>query len=284
MRSALKALFYAALLAACYWCGFSAYRDYTLLMMDDGGELSRGRRSKPTKGTNTPPASAAAETNVASLKPTPKPASGPAATAPASETVEEVNESPAVTTNRRVGRNYLRLLGYTVGFAAALTVLGFVAAQDFGYLLRFRMGREVSYVSAKSERKGQYERAEYLILKGDHHAAIRLLQGLVAKQPDNVHMTLRIAEVYDKELQDFPNAALHYERVLKLELPAEQWGWLAIRLSNIYSGKLSQPQAALALIRRIAAEHPETQAGGKALKRLARLNEAGLGAEAEGEA
>ncbi len=283
MRSALKALFYAALLAACYWCGFSAYRDYTLLMMDDGGsELSRGRRSKSVKATNAPPASA--ETKVATPKPEPKAVSAPVAAVPTPDTVEEANESPAVTTNRRVGRNYLRLLGYTVGFAAAFTVLGFVAAQDFGYLLRFRMGKEVSYVSAKSERKGQYERAEYLILKGDHREAVRLLQGLVAKQPDNVHMNLRIAEVYDKELQDFPNAALHYERVLKLELPAEQWGWLAIRLSNIYSGKLNQPQAALALIRRIAAEHPETQAGGKALKRLARLNEAGLGAEAEGEA
>lgn len=53
MRSVLKALLYAGLLAACYWCGFSAYRDYTLLMMDDGGALSRRARAKPITGTNT---------------------------------------------------------------------------------------------------------------------------------------------------------------------------------------------------------------------------------------
>ncbi|MEQ2005462.1 MAG: hypothetical protein ABMA26_01590 [Limisphaerales bacterium] len=82
------------------------------------------------------------------------------------------------------------------------------------------------------------------------------------------------------ELHDFQNAALHYEQFPQFKLPPKQWGWIAIRLSNIYSDKLNQPRTALELIRRLAAEHPETQAGGKALKRLTRISGAGLDPEA----
>lgn len=281
MRSTLKALFYAALLAACYWCGYSAYRDYALLMMEDGGELARRERARPAKGTNAPPLTA--EATDAATEADARPAKQNPAVAPPPAAIEAGDDNHTVLSSHRVGRNYLRLLGYTLGFAGALTVLGFVAAQDFGHLLRFRTGKPVSYVSASSERKGQYERAEYLILKGDHHEAIRQLQALLVKQPGNVHAALRVAEIYDKELQDFPSAALQYEHVLQLPVPPEQWGWIAIRLANIYSGKLNRAQAALELVRRLAAEHPETQAGGKALKRLARIASAGIDVETQGD-
>lgn len=281
MRSVLKALLYVALLAACYWCGFSAYRDYTLLMMEDGDSLGRRTRAKPVKDTNAPPVTAESEqppggTNAPPAKPAAKAAAAPKATAPG----EEGDESSAVRSNRRVGRNYLHLLGYTLGFAGALTVLGFVAAQDFGHLLKFRLGKEVSYVDARSERNALYERAERVALNGQHREAIKLLQSLLARHPSHTHSVLRIAELYDKELQDYPNAALHYEQLLELKLPAEQWGWAAIRLANIYSGKLGRPDAALELIRRLATEQPGTPAGAKALKRLAKISSAGLDPEA----
>lgn len=273
MRSFLKALLYAVLLAACYWTGFSAYRDYSLLMMDDGEGLGRVARVKSGRSTNAVPATAtnqiAAPTNRAAAKP---PITATEVVAPG----EDADETATNRTNRRVGRNYFRLLGYTIGFAAALLVLGLVAAQDFGHLLKFRLGKEVSYVDARSERNAHYERAEHLALKGDHAGAIRLLESILAKHPGHIHSALRIAELYDKELQDFPRAALHYEEVLKLKLPPEQWGWTAIRLANIYSGKLNQPQVALALINRLAAEHPGTAAGAKALKRLDKVSKAGL--------
>ncbi|MBI5800308.1 MAG: hypothetical protein HZA92_06210 [Verrucomicrobia bacterium] len=277
MRSVLKTLLYAALLAVCYWCGYSAYRDYSLLMMDDGDGLARATRVKSTRTTNAPPATAtnqvAAATNRTHSR---QIVAAPDVIAPG----EDAEETVTLRSNRRVGRNYFRLLGYTVGFAAAMLVLGLVAAQDFGHLLKFRLGKEVSYVDARSERNAHYERAEHLILKGDFHGAIGLLQAIVAKHPNHTHSVLRIAELYDKELQDFPSAALHYEAVLRLKLPPEQWGWAAIRLANIYTGKLNQPQPALALIRRLAAEHPGTQAGAKALKRLAKISSAGLDPEA----
>lgn len=280
MRSVLKALLYALLLAACYWCGFSAYRDYALLMMEEGDGLTRSVRLKSARSTNAEPASA---TNQTAAILTNQPPVKPPAVAHVTPPGEEGDEPATVRSSRRVGRNYFRLLGYTVGFAAAMLVLGFVAAQDFGHLLKFRFGREVSYVDARSERNAQYERAEHLALKGSAHDAIKLLQAIIAKHPNHVHSVLRIAELYDKELHDFPNAALHYEEVLKLKIPDEQWGWVAIRLANIYSGKLNQPQVALDLIRRLAAERPGTQAGAKALKRLAKIASAGLDPEAHGD-
>lgn len=275
MRSVLKALLYATLVAGCYWCGLSAHGDYAQLMTDEGDGLAHSTRVKPRKAMNSP-GIAADEAFV----PTNAPAGQQAVTnghslVPGSEPDEGIG----TRANRRVGRNYVRLLGYTVGFAAALLALGLVAAQDFGHLLKFRFGKEVSYVDARSARNAEYERAERIALKGQHHEAIRLLQALVAKHPNHIHSVLRIAELYDKDLQDYQNAALHYEQLLQLQLPPEQWGWTAIRLSNIYSGKLNQPKTALELIRRLAAEHPETQAGGKALKRLSRISTAGLDPE-----
>lgn len=281
MRSVLKVLIYSALVAACYWCGFSAYGDYAQLMMDDGDGLTRSSRvksGKPGKATNAPPATAAADdAHPATNAP---PARQSVASAQPATSGEESDEGVGTRTNRRVGRNYLRLLGYTIGFAVSLLGLGLVAAQDFGHLLKSQFGRNVSYVDAKSARNAEYDHAERTALKGQHHEAIRLLQAIVAKNPGHVHSVLRIAELYDKELHDFQNAALQYEQLLQLKLPPEQWGWIAIRLSNIYSGKLNQPRTALELIRRLAAEHPETQAGGKALKRLARISGAGLDPEA----
>ena len=274
MRSVLKLSRYVALLTTCYWCGFSAYRDYALLMMEDGDGLAHRARAKSVKSTNAAPATAEAE---------PPPATKAARTNAVHETDvlgEEGGETTAVRVNRRVGRNYLGMLGYTIGFAGALVVLGFVAAQDFGHLLKFRLGKEVSYVDARSERNSNYERAEQIALKGQPREAIRALEAIVAKHPNHIHSILRIAELYDKELHDFQNAALHYEELLRQKIPSEQWGWIAIRLANLYSGKLNQPETAIALISRLAAEHPETQAGAKALKRMGMIAKAGLDVDA----
>ena len=80
---------------------------------------------------------------------------------------------------------------------------------------------------------------------------------------------------------DFSDVWLAYnEELLKQKIPPEQWGWIAIRLSNLYSGKLNQPETAIALISRLAAEHPGTQAGAKALKRMGMIAKAGLDVDA----
>lgn len=271
MRIVLKALLYAGLLAACYWCGFSAYRDYSLLMSDDGDDLARGARSKVARGTNAPPAIVGTNAPPPTAAVTNAPAARPAA----------AKELATFRQGRRVGGNYIRILFSTLGFGASLTVLGFLAAQDFGRLLKFRLGKEVTYVDARSERNDQFDRAQVLAAKGKHAAALRLLQEILAKHPQHARSLLLVAEIHDKEMGDYAAAALHYEQLLRLNLPPEQWGWTAIRLANIYSGKLGQPDTALDLMKRLASEHPDTPAGAKAIKRLAKISVAGINSAEE---
>ena len=116
MRSVLKALFYAALLCVCYWCGYGAFRDYSLLMMDDGDDLRRATRLKGTKSTNAPPITA---TNSVTTATTNSVTNLTSATKPPAVT-EDPEEAPATHAGRRVGRSYFRIVGNTVGLAAAL--------------------------------------------------------------------------------------------------------------------------------------------------------------------
>lgn len=267
MRSVLKALLYAALVAACYWCGFSAYGDYSLLMSDDGDDLARRSRTRSAATTSAPPKGSTTNAPDVTLTATNSSAANPAA----------AKELAALRQGRRAGGNYIRILFSTLGFGASITVLGFVAAQDFGRVLKFRFGKAVTYVDAKSERNDQFDRAQILAAKGKHAAALKLLQEILARHPQHARSLLLGAEIHDKEMGDHAAAALHYERLLRLKLPAEQWGWTAIRLANIYSGKLGQPDAALDLMKRLATQHPDTPAGAKAIKRLAKISVAGIG-------
>lgn len=268
MRAALKALLYVGLLVASYWCGFAAFRDYSLLMSDDGDDLTRGTRARKVAGTNSPPA-VATNAPVAATN-------APVIAAPKSAPTTAAKDLDAFRKGRRVGGGYIRILFSTLGFGAAVTVLGFMAAQDIGRLLKFRLGKDVTYVDAKSERNEQFERAELLTAKGKHAAALKLLRDLLAKHPQHARSLLLTAEILDKEMGDYATAALHYEQLLRLNLPAEQWGWTAIRLANIYSGKLGQPDTAIDLMRRLARDYPDTPAGTKAVNRLAKIEVAGM--------
>src|SRR5204863_519479 len=58
------------------------------------------------------------------------------------------------------------------------------------------------------------------------------------------------------------------EEVLKRRLPAERWGWAAVHLANLYSGKLNRTEQATALLRRIVEDYGKTAAARKARERL----------------
>jgi hypothetical protein len=88
------------------------------------------------------------------------------------------------------------------------------------------------------------------------------------KHPREQYVALRIAEIYETNLQNYLAAALEYEEVLKKKLPAERWGWAAIHLANLYSGKLDKIPEATALLHRIIEEYSQTAAAKKARERL----------------
>ena len=209
-------------------------------------------------------------------KGTPKKAAAKSTTGGSGEETDDVSLPPI---GRRISGMYIGMVGWTLGLVVSVLGLGFLTAQDFGHLLKGKLGKSITYVDEKSIRNAAYEHAEAVALNGHHVEAIKLFQALLVKYPGHTHSLLRIAELYDKNLQDFPRAAHHYEQLLEQPLPSEQWGWIAIHLCNLYTSKLSNTPAALALLRRLAAEHPETEAGGKALKRLARIDAAGLNDE-----
>jgi tetratricopeptide (TPR) repeat protein len=119
------------------------------------------------------------------------------------------------------------------------------------------------------ERKDpEYEKAEEVWANGQHLDAIALMREYLAKNPREQHVAIRIAEIYEKDLGNPLAAALELEEVLRKKLPREKWGWTAVRLSNLYSGRLNQSDKALQLLERIVNEYPETGAAKKARQRL----------------
>src|SRR6185369_5766560 len=114
----------------------------------------------------------------------------------------------------------------------------------------------------------EYDEAESAWAKGDYLDSIQLMRDYYKRNPREVHVALRIAEIYESNLGNYLAAALEYEEVLKKQLPAERWGWAAIHLANLYSGKLNRTEEAAALLRRIAEEYGQTAAAKKARERL----------------
>jgi len=127
--------------------------------------------------------------------------------------------------------------------------------------------------SAEASRNALYEQADHACNAGDYLEGIRLLRLYVEQNPREQHAALRIAEIYEKDIKNPLAAALELEEILKSRLRPDRWGWTAIRLCNLYTGKLRQTDKAIALLTRLVKEHPTTHAAEKARKRLAMLEQ-----------
>ncbi|MCW5558400.1 MAG: hypothetical protein KIT22_11290 [Verrucomicrobiae bacterium] len=163
------------------------------------------------------------------------------------------------------GSDSIRSLALFVLFFLAL---GGLVAWDISQYFGNRAGRAIMAEDWIERKDPQYEKAEEEWSKGNHLDAIALMREYLAKNPREQHVAIRIAEIYEKDLGNHLAAALELEEVLTKRLPKERWGWTAIRLSNLYSGRLSQPDKALALLNRIVTEYPATAAAKKARARL----------------
>lgn len=153
-------------------------------------------------------------------------------------------------------------------FVLALLGLGGLGAWDIARYLGTRAGRSVMAEDWVERRDPEYEEAEEEWARGNHLDAIGLMREYLKKNPSEQHVALRIAEIYEKDLGNFLAAALEIEEVLTKKLPREKWGWTAIHLSNLYSGRLAQADKALALLQRVVSEYPDTGAARKARQRL----------------
>jgi len=173
--------------------------------------------------------------------------------------------------------HFLAYLGLFLGCGIGL---GIMAAKDLSTV--FAQGA-VDYVfndEGEGQRNPDYEAAEMEVTKGNVLEAVNMLRAYYGRRPREVYVALRIAELYETTLHNPLAAALEYEDVLKKKLPDERWGWAAIHLANLYSGKLDKPEQAVALLKRVIRGYPETGAAKKARERLGLPEDAPAGSAA----
>ena len=169
------------------------------------------------------------------------------------------------------------------GFLALLTLLslGFLVGNEVSHYITERIHRELDNDEGGDMADPLYDEAEQVWANGDHLEAIRLMREYLQANPRRLHAALRIAEIYEKDLNNHLAAALEYEEVLQHKFDPERWGWAAVHLCNLYN-RLNQSQKAEALLHRVVGECAGTGPAKKAREHLGLPPEDPEGA-AEGE-
>lgn len=247
MNPKVKLVLYVLLAGAFAFCGwkfFQASRD-----TDAGGS--------PVPGTNVAGAGTQALvlTNIVSTN---------AASSNAVAVIGTGDDGTARRASGRVGR----MMAYGVAAFFALVGLSVMIGYDVSRFFANRVEDFIFNDDLKGVKDPEYEEAENIWAKGDYLDAVQLMRDYYKRHPSEVYVALRIAEIYETNLHNYLAAALEYEEVLKRRLPAERWGWAAIHLANLYSGKLNKPTEAAELLHRIANEYGQTAAAKKARERL----------------
>ncbi|MFM8878144.1 MAG: tetratricopeptide repeat protein, partial [Verrucomicrobiota bacterium] len=160
------------------------------------------------------------------------------------------------------------------GFVASLLGLAGLIAWEISRWFSRRTGEIVLSENAPAATDEEYEAAEAEWTNGNHLEAVRMMREYLDKNPSEQYAAIRIAEIYEKDLHNYVAASLELEEVLTKRLSREKWGWTAIHLANLYSGKMNQPDKAIAWLERIIRDYPETGAAKKARARLGVSDEA----------
>lgn len=157
---------------------------------------------------------------------------------------------------------------YLSGFVLGMLGLAGLLAWDVSQFVARKAAHGLGVDFAPIQGDPEYDAAEETWASGDHLGAITQLREFLKRRPNQQHAAIRIAEIYEKDLGNYLAAALELEEVLQKRLPREKWGWTAIHLANLYSGRLNQTDKALEVLHRIVDGYPETTAARKARQRL----------------
>jgi TolA-binding protein len=179
-------------------------------------------------------------------------------------TTSVASTSPSKVAPKASSKSGLHLAGFVGSMLVLAILLGWDVTQWVASRSTQALGVDVSPIQNDPE----YDSAEAEWAKGNHLDAINLLRDFLKRNPSQQHAAIRIAEIYEKDLANYLAAALELEEVLTKRLPREKWGWTAIHLANIYSGRLNQSDKALATLDRIVRDYPDTAAAKKARQRL----------------
>lgn len=199
-------------------------------------------------------------------------ASGTNVTGTATVTNQAASVSPGIdddgTTVRKRSPRAGRMTAFGVAMFFTMIGLAVMVGYDVSKFFANRVNEFIFNDDLKGVHSPEYEEAENVWAKGDHLGAIGMMREYLKRHPREQYVALRIAEIYESDLKNHLAAALEYEEILRKKLPAERWGWAAIHLSNLYSGKLNKTEQATALLHRIIEEFGQTAAAKKARERL----------------
>ena len=188
--------------------------------------------------------------------------------------VDQLEQAASTETTQAVrgsNQSISKLVTYGLLSFLAFGGFAFLLARDISGFLATR-AEQAFFHDGGAPLDSEYEQAEELCKDGKHLEAVQALREYLGKNPREQYVALRIAEIYEENLNNPLAAALEYEEVLKKKLNAERWGWAAIHLANLYTGRLNQPEKATALLHRIDSEYGRTSAANKARQRLTQLD------------
>ena len=227
----------------------------------DGGTSANATPTTPTNFVATAggQGNSSSDTNVVGQADGGKPGAGVVSAQSSSGPAKATPVPPA-----KPNRSALYLAGFVGGMLGLALLLGWDVTQWVSRKATHGLGVDLAPV----ENDPEYDAAEAEWAKGNHLDAIKLLREFLQHNPSQQHAAIRIAEIYEKDLHNYLAAALELEEVLTKRLPKEKWGWTAIHLANIYSGRMNQPEKALATLDRIVRDYPGTSAAKKARQRL----------------
>jgi len=264
MKSAAKSLLYVLFLAVASVC-FGRFRsEYSKgssreAALDGRAEAAvsdEARDAAPEASTNAQATGAAIATGTNANK---------APQSPAAPTNAVANAGAPVPKAAAQGSSQAF---YLSGFVLGMLGLAGLLAWDVSQFVARKAAHGLGVDFAPIQGDPEYDDAEETWASGDHLGAITQLREFLKRRPNQQHAALRIAEIYEKDLGNYLAAALELEEVLQKRLPREKWGWTAIHLANLYSGRLNQTDKALEVLHRIVDGYPETTAARKARQRL----------------
>jgi len=278
MNPKVKLAAYAVLLILAVWFGLAFRSNYATVTQAAAAESSDAASGEttPPPVTNTEAPAPPSTNAVTNLTAQITNASGDVTNAPPAGTNGATGEPaprasaaipPAKPAAANEGSARSAMVGYLAAFIAVVIALGLLVAVDVTHYFGSQASDYLFFDVGDAMRDPLYERAEAEWANGTYLEAVQMLRDYLKKNPRELHASLRIAEIYEKDLKNPLAAALEYEEVLKHKLPEERWGWAAIHLCNLYS-KLNQHDKTRDLLHRIVNEYPKTAAARKARARL----------------
>lgn len=162
---------------------------------------------------------------------------------------------------------YGRFISYGLLALVALAGAGVLVGRDVSAYFADKALKTLYHDEGIELEQEEYEEAEKLWADGKHLEAIQALRDHLKAHPRALHAQIRIAEIYEKDLNNPLAAVLEYEEVLAHKFDPPVWGRTAIRLVNLYN-RMEKGDQAVALLQQILVNAPDTPAAAKARERL----------------